>query len=98
MSYKIETTSTKNFKIMGVLTFDTVISAGEEGIDLFESVSDIQVDLQEVTHTDSAGLALLISWVRYARLQNKSLQFLNASEQILALAKVSNLDQIIPFS
>ncbi|CAB1277240.1 STAS domain-containing protein [Candidatus Nitrosacidococcus tergens] len=98
MSYKIETTSTKNFKIIGVLTFDTVINAGEEGIDLFEFVNDIRVDLQEVTHIDSAGLVLLISWMRYARLRNKSLQFLNVSEKILALAKVSDLDQIIPFS
>jgi phospholipid transport system transporter-binding protein len=97
MIFRVESMQKGRFRLIGELTFDTVPEASKKGFALFDRVEgEFFIDLQDVSHTDSAGLVLLIAWMRYAREKNKALQFLNIPAQMLALAKTSNLDQILP--
>lgn len=97
MIFRIESTQKGSFRVAGELTFDTVPEADKKGIALFDIVEgEFCIDLQDVSRTDSAGLVLLVAWIRYARKKNKTLQFLNVPAQMLALAKASSLDQILP--
>lgn len=82
--------------LAGELSFATVTRLHGESQPLFAQPGDIRVDLQDIERADSAGLALLIEWMRNARELGKSIQFLNIPQQMLAIARVSSLDQVLP--
>lgn len=82
--------------LAGELSFATVTRLHGEARPLFAQQGDIRVDLQDIERADSAGLALLIEWMRNARELGKSIQFLNIPQQMLAIARVSSLDQVLP--
>ncbi len=54
-----------------------------------------EINLAKVERSNSAGLALLISWLREARRQEKPLRLLNIPEQMLQIARVSELEEIL---
>jgi phospholipid transport system transporter-binding protein len=82
----------------GELSFETVVKLLGEIRRLLNQGVEIQVDLQGVSRADSAGLALLVEWMRIANELGKSIQFLNIPQQMLAIARVSGLDQVLPLS
>jgi Predicted NTP binding protein (contains STAS domain) len=87
-------------KVLGVLSFDTVPALWKQARSLFnknESPS-LCIDLGGVTRCDSAGLALLIEWTRSARRARKAIVFMNVPEQMLSLARVSSLEDILPLA
>lgn len=84
------------FSLAGELSFATVPQLVEAGESLFEGVDQVSVDLTNVGRSDSAGLALLVSWIRLARQQGKQLSFHQIPEQLLGLARVSGVDHILP--
>lgn len=97
MSFCIESKQQGHFQITGELTLKTVPEAAKKGLNLFDKAErEIYIDLQDVSRTDSAGLALLVAWVRYAKEKNKTLQFLNIPAQMLSIARISSLDEILP--
>lgn len=84
------------FLLSGALTFDTVPALWRQSAAQFNNADALMLDLQGITHTDSAGLALLIEWMRTARSRNKTIAFRNIPPQMLAIAKVSGVEQILP--
>lgn len=82
----------------GELSFETVVQLLGEIRRLLDKDTEIRVDLQGVSRADSAGLALLVEWMRIAKELGKSIQFLNIPQQMLAIARVSGLDQVLPLS
>ncbi|MFN2308511.1 MAG: lipid asymmetry maintenance protein MlaB [Gammaproteobacteria bacterium] len=82
----------------GELSFTTVKRLLGEAQRLFEQVEDIRIDLRGISRSDSAGLALLVEWMRGAQRLDKPIQFLNIPPQMLAIARVSGLDQVLPLS
>lgn len=85
-----------SFLLSGDLTFETVPAAWRTSSALLDQGGDITLDLQGVSHTDSAGLALLVEWMRAARGQGRRIIFKNIPPQMLAIATVSGLEQILP--
>lgn len=88
------------FQLSGILSFQTVPELMRHTKSLFDvsEVEDIKVDLEGVTRSDSAGVALLVEWMNEARRHDKRIQFLNIPLQMLAIARVSSLDQVLPIS
>ena len=87
------------FRISGELTFATVTPLLAESRGLFAGAGhSIEVDLSRVERADSAGLALLIEWMRQARNQEQSIRFFNLPEQLMAIASASDLDGILPLA
>ncbi len=86
------------WRMSGELTFTTVP-------ELVESISmepgaagkRLQIDLGGVSHADSAGLALLVCWLRRARRRGIRILFCGVPEQLLRIARVSGLDTVLPF-
>ena len=56
---------------------------------------DIAIDLQGVERADSAGVALLIEWQRSARRQQQNISFQNVPSQMLAIARLSGVDELL---
>lgn len=82
--------------VSGELTFATIKDILEPSQLLFGSITALDIDLTDVTRSDSAGLALLINWMRIAKTDNKKITFHNIPAQMLAIADASGLDKLLP--
>lgn len=51
----------------------------------------LEVELGEVAHSDSAGMALLMEWTRRARARRTEVHFLHPPKQLLKLARLTGL-------
>ena len=95
--YSLEFDSKDNiFHLAGELTFATVGALLVQAPILFENYQQLKVDLSEVIRSDSAGLALLIDWMRLAKATNKAIMFYNIPDQMLAIADASGVDELLP--
>lgn len=82
----------KNINISGVLNFDTVPALMKQAEQLLKGQDALNVNLADVTGSNSAGLALLLEMGRVAKLQNKTINFLNLPEQICIVASAYGID------
>ncbi len=55
---------------------------------------DISIDLKKVKAVDSAGLALIIEWLKTAHSRGINLNFINVPKQLLALARLSGFEYL----
>ena len=86
------------FAIVGDLTFSSIDKETLKSFAFLKSSNPITLDLSQVANTDSAGLALVIEWIKYASIHQIELKFKNIPEQLLTLAKLSGLEQTGLFS
>ena len=87
------------YVLSGKLTFATVPQIYTQSNTLLDNnSSSLTLDLQGVTHTDSAGLALMMEWMRTAQRQEKEIHFKNVPAQMLSIARLSGLDTILPLN
>jgi phospholipid transport system transporter-binding protein len=54
------------------------------------------VDLGEVTEMDSSLVALLLAWMRDARLRGRDLAFANMPESLRTIARLYGVDGLLP--
>ncbi|MDF9393089.1 MULTISPECIES: STAS domain-containing protein [Methylococcus] len=77
------------YSVRGELTFATAPAALKETLPLFRARKNVAIDLGRVERADSAGIALLIEWVRLARKNGASLRLENMPAQVENLVRVS---------
>ncbi len=82
--------------VCGDLTFTTVNGLLVSARRVFAPIEVLDIDLADVTCSDSAGLALLIEWMRSATQNSKNIVFHNIPPQMLAMAHASGLDDLLP--
>lgn len=87
--------SNNHVYLKGELTFATCANFLKQSANLFIGREQLVFDLAAVTHSDSAGLALLIEWIREARRANVILHFKNMPRQLIAMAKISGLTSLL---
>jgi len=81
--------------LQGELSFSSVPGLLNEGKHLQPGSGGVLVDLQGVTRTDSAGLALMVEWTRNARAQGVDITFVNIPQQMMALIRLSGLEEVL---
>lgn len=81
--------------ISGPLTFATVTDLWTASENLFPREAEWNCDLAAVSACDSAGLALLLEWLRLARQQKKKIHFLNLPQQLEAIAGAAGLKGLL---
>jgi len=57
---------------------------------------NITIDLKAVTHSSSAGIALLLEWLRQASDSQLELQYANMPVKMKAIAEICGLTDILP--
>lgn len=79
------------------LTFETARSVFEAGIACFvrDGSAALTVDCAGVPNADSAGLAVLIEWRRWAHGHGRHLKFVNLPAQITAIAHLSEVSEVL---
>ncbi len=76
----------------GDLTFFTINKKTIQSFEFLRSTDELCIDLTNIKHADSAGLALLIEWIKHSKLYQTNLSFINIPEQLLTLAKLSGFE------
>lgn len=83
-------------RVGGELSFATVKDVLLQSNDVFKSAADtFSIDLSAVTRSDSAGVALLVDWMRTAKKRNKKIVFHHIPSQMLAIAGASGIDELL---
>ena len=96
-SANLEGVGDGHFRVTGVLDAVTAPKLLRESDARFTSApgATVHVDLSGVKESDSAGLALLLEWLRIARRRQQTMQFANVPNQIAALARISEVEALI---
>lgn len=84
-----------SFAVSGNLNCFNVMSVYKKSLVQLNNVPALEFDFSAVKSSDSAGLALIIEWIKYAKNSNKPIKFHHLSSHILALAKAAGLDMLI---
>ncbi|HEV2613287.1 MAG TPA: STAS domain-containing protein [Gammaproteobacteria bacterium] len=93
----ITSKSPTEFHISGILDFDNVSSVLQEASEIItRSTAEVKFDFAGISQSNSAGLALLTALLRHAHETHKNILFLNLPAKLLAAAKISDLDSILP--
>jgi len=95
-SATLEQTGQGQFRISGELDFQSVPIIWERSREMFDSSDSLVVDLEGVVRCNSAGLALLIEWMRYAKSYEKRISFHHIPEQMREIAEACGVDQFLP--
>lgn len=93
---KLQRLAEGEFRLVGELSFKTVPTLGDQEGVLFNGGDTVICDLSGIERSDSAGLALLVSWARAARSRGKSLRLRAIPAQLLSLVRVSGLEAVLP--
>lgn len=86
------------FLIDGALTFSAINDKTASLLKLTDTSGAIVIDLHGVASADSAGLALMIEWIKQAQKKRIALIFKNIPKQLMTLAKLSGLENNPYFS
>lgn len=93
--YTLEDLGGGRFALKGRMSFDTAAGILRESEALFEQHTLLTVDLSGVTHTDSAGLALLLEWITWANHTVREIRFDGMPAKIDAIAKTTEVDNLL---
>jgi phospholipid transport system transporter-binding protein len=83
------------FRVEGALGFETVAPLWSQSREALQGAGPLEVDLAGVTAVDSAGLALLVEWARWARQAGGTARFINVPAQLSSLARIGEVDDLL---
>ncbi len=85
-------------RIQGEMDFNSVAHLWETTAALFAANPPLQIDLGGVSRANSAGVALLVAWLRQAYKQQRKLVFINVPAQMQAIIQVADLETLLPIA
>lgn len=83
------------FALRGEVSFATAGPLLDAGVRAFAGQPAVTVDLAAVTRVDSAGLALLLEWLRQGRAAGRSTRFTGLPDKLLAIARLAGVDALL---
>ncbi len=97
---EISMVSSGQVSVKGDLTFASINKKTVKAISFGQSRYNegLIIDLGEVGKSDSAGLALMIEWIKLGKMHNTQIAFKHIPEQLWTLAKLSGFDENEYFS
>ena len=96
-SFEVVTTAPGRFAVRGVLTFANARRARNEGLSALRasSESDLEIDCSGITHSDSAGLAVMLDWLAIMKREGRPLCFSQVPSLLLAVARISGVEDML---
>ncbi len=85
-------------RLKGRLDNVSVSSVYDKSLRLFKDEPELKIDLSGVTHSNTAGAALLVEWLKEARDRDQNIHFVNTSEPMLKIVRMTNLERVLPIS
>lgn len=96
-TFEIVATSPGRFAARGALNFGNAKRARSEGLQALRAASarDLQIDCSGISHSDSAGLAILLDWMSTMKREGRPLCFANLPPGLLAVARISSVEEML---
>jgi len=91
----LESISEYRFRLTGGLTLSSVAELNQLFYAQVPVIDGVSIELDAVRRVDSAGLVLLLSWMRLFKTQGIAIRFLDPSAQMRSIAELSDLDSIL---
>lgn len=93
---RIEPTGEGECRIVGTLSLETVPDLREQGVAwLRQAPQQCRFDLSTAIFDGSAGVALLIAWLRDARGAGRELSFVNPPAKLVGIARISGTGELL---
>ena len=83
-------------RVRGDLDFDSVAALWNATESLLADDPPARIDLQGVSHANSAGVALLVAWLGQVQRRQQTVMFVNVPAQMRAIIEVADLDTVLP--
>lgn len=85
------------YAVGGAMTFATAAALHAAGLATLGGSSEprLELDCSAVSAADSAGLAVLVDWLAWARGAGRTLQLRNLPEKLVDIARISELDELL---
>ncbi len=84
------------YRLAGEMTFATASDALEATAPLFKGGIHLQFDLKGIRRADSAGVALLIEWMRRAKQARGGVRYSGLPEALRAMSRVGGVEELLP--
>jgi phospholipid transport system transporter-binding protein len=94
-NYELVDLGENHFALRGDVSFRTAEAILRASRRMFEGKDSLDLDLAAVTRTDSAGLALLLEWLRQAAVAGSEIRFSNIPEKIQAIAVTADISELL---
>lgn len=90
--------SDAQWSLSGPLNVDTIKRIWHEGHHLLHKTqaAQIELNLSGLIEPDSASVALLLDWLRYAKKHHKTIRFHHIPVKMQEIIRLSNLQDIFP--
>jgi phospholipid transport system transporter-binding protein len=95
MPFRIEEAGPGRLRASGQLSFETAAQALRAGLAYIDHGRPWTMDLSGVTSGDSAGIAVMVEWLSVASAHGAELAFEAVPAQMLAIARISGLEDLI---
>jgi phospholipid transport system transporter-binding protein len=93
--FEIHSVADGQLEASGALDFDSAVHALPGGLALIGRGKPCTINLSRVTDADSAGLAVLVEWLATARSRGVTIRYEGIPAQILAVARISDLESLL---
>lgn len=93
---RLEQREPGHWAVSGDFGLETAAAVLASGQSAFSGVPRAAVDLSGITDADSAGLAVLIEWVRAARQSGRRIEFMGLPPRLAELARIGGVADLLP--
>jgi phospholipid transport system transporter-binding protein len=80
------------FHVSGDLNFANVMSIYQKSLSQVNQCSELIFDFSQLTSSNSAGLALIIEWIKLSKQISKPIHFNHLPDDIMSIAKAAGVD------
>lgn len=95
-SFRMDAAAPDRLRAQGALTFRTARNALQVGAEAIAAAgASLVIDCAALHACDSAGVAVLIEWLRRARGLHKQLHYEQLPEELRSLARISDLEPLL---
>lgn len=94
-AFSIAAVAPGRLEARGAMSYNTAARALTAGLNLIPHGEPCTICLAGVTEADSAGLAVLVEWLATARKRGASVRYEGIPPQILAVARISDLEELL---
>ncbi len=84
------------FRLEGAMTFATAAQGLKLVKPLLSRKASLRLDLSGVTRADSAGVGLLIEWLRLSREVGSHIRYAHLPDSLLAMIRVGGVAGMLP--
>lgn len=85
-----------SLQVAGDLNFVTVVALWRDSLAKLSRYAVLSFDMGKVSACNSAGLALMLEWVKYAKQTNKKIVFKHISKNIASIIQVAGVNSLLP--